>query len=66
MNYIYLVLVLFEISPISINASPTNTRGKPIQNKVLLLLMPYNMNPIPKHCNATPIIGKIFFFISNF
>jgi len=53
--YIYLVLTL---SDISISTSPINTSGKPIHNKTLLLLSPYNINPIPKHCNAIPTIVK--------
>ena len=63
MNIIYLVLSLFEINPTNISASPISTSGNPVHNKTRLLLSPNNINPIPKHCNAIPIIVKLCFFI---
>lgn len=64
MNVIYLLLFIFEITPAIISANPINTIGNPVHNKKRLLLSPYNINAIPKHCKTNPNIIKVNFFIN--
>jgi len=64
MNIIYLVLLIFEITPPIIRANPINIIGNPVHNKKRLLLSPYNIKVIPKHCKTNPNNIKVNFFIS--
>lgn len=55
---------MFEITPAIISANPINSIDNPVHTKKRLLLSPYNINEIPKHCNTNPNIVKEYFFIN--
>lgn len=66
LNANYLVLFLFKITPTIISANPINTIDNPVHNKKRLLLSPYNIKVIPKHCKTNPSNIKVIFFMSYF